>query len=1010
MPIRDKNLTILTEAERRALYDLPDFDRSQRSEYFSVSAKELALAMRREGLSAQLLCLLQLGYFKAKQAFFTFTLMEVPKDDTDFLMERYFPGKSFIPGPVRQKEYFVQHKEIVKLFGYSRWSEDKETRLFDKASQLAFRDVTPTFIVAELLVFMKSEKIIRPGYTTLQAVISKALMTERQRLGNLIKDALDDEHKDAFLRLLERETGLSELASIKQDAKSFRYRMMVMERRKLATLSPLYQVAKAILPSLGLSQQNMIYYASLAHYYTIYDLRRMKTGQSFLYLLCYIWQRYRQISDNITQAFGYHMKQVEAGTKDTANQRSVDAMNDRQQALPLVGRLLGLYVDDKVSDTTPFGEVRQEAFNIMPKDALLLVSSRLTEKPVNKMELRWQAVDQRTRKIKNQLRPLVLALDFSSVSNDSPWLAALHWMKKVFDSKGRLTQQPLSSIPEHTIPKRIRPYLLTIDENGKVIGLRGERYEFWIYRQLRKRLDSGELYLDDSFQHRRFSDELVPLDRQEAVLQELDLTWLSQPVEAALDSSLAELHKQWCAFDRELRQGKLKHLDYDQDKKTLVWHRPKANKDEALQSEFYSRLPVCDIADIFRFVNSRCHFLSELTPLQPRYAKKVADDDSLMAVIMAQAMNHGNLSMAETSDIPYHVLEVGHQQCFRLATLKAANDRISNFIAGLSIFPHYSFDLEVLYGSVDGQKYELATSNIKARHSRKYFGRGTGVSAYTLLANHVPLETALIGAHEHESYYVFDICYHNTSNIQPTMITGDMHSINRANFAILKWFDRNHAPRFTDLKAQLKHIHCSNDPAEYGNFLIQPVGQIDRQLMADEKSNFDRIIATLALKEMSQATLVRKLCTLSEHNRTRKAVFEYDKLIRSIYTLNYLRDSQLQRNVHRSQNRIESYHQLRSVIAQVSGKKQLIGHTDLDIAIANECGRLLANVVIAYNSVLLSALLDRYQTNGDTKALAKLKRLSPVAWQHIHFLGHYAFRDNHNHIDLDELLAHICLL
>ena len=40
--------------------------------------------------------------------------------------------------------------------------------------------------------------------------------------------------------------------------------------------------------------------------------------------------------------------------------------------------------------------------------------------------------------------------------------------------------------------------------------------------------------------------------------------------------------------------------------------------------------------------------------------------------------------------------------------------------------------------------------------------------AYTLLANHVALQTELIGAHEHESYYLFDICYHNTSEVTPT--------------------------------------------------------------------------------------------------------------------------------------------------------------------------------------------------------------------------------------------------
>ena len=44
-----------------------------------------------------------------------------------------------------------------------------------------------------------------------------------------------------------------------------------------------------------------------------------------------------------------------------------------------------------------------------------------------------------------------------------------------------------------------------------------------------------------------------------------------------------------------------------------------------------------------------------------------------------------------------------------------------------------------------------------------------------------------------------------------------------------------------------------------------------------------------------------------------------------------VRDPQLERNVHRSQNRIESYHQLRTTIAQVGGKKEMTGRTDIEI-------------------------------------------------------------------------------
>lgn len=70
---------------------------------------------------------------------------------------------------------------------------------------------------------------------------------------------------------------------------------------------------------------------------------------------------------------------------------------------------------------------------------------------------------------------------------------------------------------------------------------------------------------------------------------------------------------------------------------------------------------------MFRFVNGQWQFLSALTPLQPRYAEKVADADSLMAVIVAQAMNHGNQVMARASDIPYHVLDNAYLRVTSLA-------------------------------------------------------------------------------------------------------------------------------------------------------------------------------------------------------------------------------------------------------------------------------------------------------------------------------------------------------
>jgi len=683
-----RRLTVLSPAERLALYEVPDFDAFQRAEYFALTSSERALAERRKGAAAQLHCMLQIGYFKAKRAFFSLSASAVPAEDVAFLAERYFPTNPVMFRPVTAYEQYAQRTEIAKLFGYRLWSATDQPAFAEAAASLARRDVTPVFVLIELLALLTARKIVRPGYTTLQSLIGEALTAERQRLERLIEVGLDANTNAALQNLLARDDTLSELAVLKQDAKNFGYRMMAAERRKRETLAPMHHAAKNLLPQLGISQQNVEYYAGLIHYYTVYDLRRMRPAQSNLYLLCYVWQRYRQLSDNLIEAFEHHLRQIQQQTKEASETAFLQTQAKRQQDAPRVGRVLLLYVDEAIADGTSFGAVRSQAFAILSRDALLTAGQHLCERPISQLELRWQAIDRAAARFKQNLRPLVMAVAFSANPATSPWQAALRWMREVFAREQRLSQRPLTEIPPNTIPKALRPHLLLFDAAGNPIGLRGDRYEFWIYRQTSKRLATGELAVDDSLRHRRFNDELVPPDREAEARKHLDLSWLDQPIETTLENLCADLDRRWQVFDRELRQGKLKHLDYDPQRQTLSLRKPKADRDEAaLQDTFYGKLAAQGIADIFHFVNAQSGFLSALTPLQPRYAKKIADDDSLLAVIVARGIGYGNFRMAETCDIAYHVLEETDRQHIRLASLREACDRISNFIADLPIFP-----------------------------------------------------------------------------------------------------------------------------------------------------------------------------------------------------------------------------------------------------------------------------------------------------------------------------------
>jgi len=251
------------------------------------------------------------------------------------------------------------------------------------------------------------------------------------------------------------------------------------------------------------------------------------------------------------------MKQLEDACSATAKKDSDADQLRRQQETPQVGRLLSLYVDDAVADTTPFGDVRQRAYTIMPREALQRAAQRMSQKPASKLARHWLAVDGLAERIRRQVRPLYGVLDVASVHPNNPWLAALAWAKGVFAKQQRLSQRPLAECPAATLPKGLRPYLLTFDTAGRTTGLHADRYEFWLYRQIRKRLRSGELFLDDSLQHRHFADELVSLDQQADVLAQMDIPFLRQPIATQLEVLTAELHAQWRAVNRELEQGKL---------------------------------------------------------------------------------------------------------------------------------------------------------------------------------------------------------------------------------------------------------------------------------------------------------------------------------------------------------------------------------------------------------------------------------------------------------------------
>jgi TnpA family transposase len=193
-------------------------------------------------------------------------------------------------------------------------------------------------------------------------------------------------------------------------------------------------------------------------------------------------------------------------------------------------------------------------------------------------------------------------------------------------------------------------------------------------------------------------------------------------------------------------------------------------------------------------------------------------------------------------------------------------------------------------------------------------------------------------------------------------------------------------------------------PSQYGDILIKPVRKINTNLIIEEWENIQRIMLSLAVKTTTQSIIIGKLSAFARKNKTKRALWEYDNIIKSLYFLNYIDSPPLRRNVHKALNRGESYHKLRKAVSYANfGRLRFKNENDQHIW--GECSRLLANCIIYYNASVLSNMLVYRENNNQDSDM--LKKISPVAWQHINLYGRYEFNKQQESIDMDAIIQEL---
>ncbi|MCX7126130.1 MAG: Tn3 family transposase, partial [Gammaproteobacteria bacterium] len=891
---KTKRLQILSNEEVSRIYDAPQFNQTEQSHFFSLPKNILDdLKIKKsngKNTSSKVYFILQYGYFKAKHQFYdiNYTVM---RSDVAFIMETYFPNDKTPKQLPTRKIISFSKETILQAIGFSNDDE-------------------------------KKDKLILKG---------TALKTEELRLIQLIKSNITKNTCESLDNLFQHDESFYKITALKFDAKSFQTQEMTGELEKLDLCKSIYEFARKFLSKLSLSRRMIDYYSDLAQLYSVDRLKSIPKELSYLYLICYVNSRCEKINNNLIQGFTYYVDKYHSDSEKYAEKNIPLTNNTLEQEKIPIGKLLQIYINKKIMKLDG-GQIEKHAFKVMSEEKIDLISKELLKNEIaikkQEQKLMWEYHKDHYQALITNLRPLFLAIDFESDGKLKSLFKAIHFLKSLFRKKKPLSQIPFSSIlVGHIKPEYLVDYFTEVSsKKGKKIKktINPYQYEFYIYKAIRDNIRSSKIFINNSTDYKSFESEIkIPPNWDKVsceVLKNLNNKILLRPIDETLSELQGILEALIERTTKRALNGENKHINIKRHRDGSVDFTipyPAGNEEE--DNPFYDQLEIKTISEIFDFVEQQCHFMRKFVHIKQRGASIKKDYLGIKASILADGTMQGTNLFAKRSNLKYQRLQLAEKNHIRLQTLRDSADVIANRMINLPIFDLYDLGGKK-HGYGDGTKKKTRRRILKARHSQKYFGYDIGLVIMTMGVNFLPFVTDIISPNEHESHFIYPMLRRNNTDVDIDIVSTDTAGANNVNDFFHYLIDKIHAPCYRSSAKKTKDTLVGFMPlSEYKDLLITPSETVDLKLIHKEWPNLVPILASMLSHKTNQESIIKMLSSHEYKSDTKKALWELNKILKSIHLLKYIDDIDYRRNVRAALNRGEAYHQLLQKIMGVGG-------------------------------------------------------------------------------------------
>ena len=875
----------------------------------------------------------------------------------------------------RSPTRYEQLDTLREVFGFRQLSRPVKAEMQAFLLPIALTMTGGIDLARVLMEEFRRRRIIVPGITSLERMVSKALLDAERKVNELLTGDLTSAQCNLLdSLLLQRDEGrVSVLAWLRQPPGKPGRRAFAAIIERLSALRAIdlnSQVVSSVHPE-RLRRLNQEGARLTAQHLSVLNKRRRRAV-----LVATVIEMQVTLTDDAVVMFerliGQMFRRAER-REEAALKRDKRTINGK---IRLLARLGTAIIDAKSNGSDPFGAI-EEIIGWDDLDSEIAEARQLVRPdPLDPVELA-----QSNLPILRQIGPsFVASFNFGSVSACAGLARAIVTMRD-------LGSGSLRKLPPDVALGFVRPAWRRRINRA---GLDRRIFELCVLTELRDRLRAGDMWIEGSRRYRAVEQQLISAPVFAAMraagplpipVAESAATWLAER-KALLVQKLAEI-------DAKAAVDALEDVRFSGGKLRISPLRA-ATPDEAetALAPLYGHLPHIRITDLLAEVDSWTGFSNCFTHLT---TGRVHDNSrAVLTAVLADATNLGHARMAEACDL------VSQRQLGWLAAWHLREDSYGTALATL-VDAQHRLTLSTAFGggnasSSDGQNFPLDRRAQATGAVNPHKGSEPSVSFYTHVSDrYAPFHAKVISAGASEAAHVLDGLLHHGAELAIERHHTDGGGVSDHVFALCHLLGFQFAPRIPNIGARRLHLFRDVWPGS----TIAPLTAkgIDEELIASHWEDIVRLATSIRTGVASASTILERLGSYPRANGLALALREVGRVERTLFTLDWIEKPEERRRATRELNKGEAQNALkRAIFFHRTGRIrdhgiQAQGHRASAL-------NLVAGAIVLWNTTYMEAVLRHLERQGKQIQPEFLQHLSPLGWQHINLTGDYLWTDS----------------